>query len=114
MTVLSGLDRLPAEMVRGKRVGVVTNPTGVDRAFRRTAEMLTGRGARVVALFGPEHGYHGVEQAGVPVAGDARDLATGLPIYSLYQIQDGDAHVFGPPPGSLDGLDALIFDIQDV
>jgi uncharacterized protein YbbC (DUF1343 family) len=114
MTVRSGLDRLPAAMVRGKRVGVVTNPTGVDRAFRRTADVLTERGARVVALFGPEHGYHGVEQAGVPVMGGERDSATGLPIYSLYQVQDGDAHVFGPPSGSLDGLDALIFDIQDV
>ena len=114
MTVLSGLDRLPAELVRGMRVGVITNPTGVDRAFRRTADVLTERGAQVVALFGPEHGYHGVEQAGVPVAGGARDPATGLPIYSLYQVRDGDAHVFGPPPGSLDGLDALVFDIQDV
>jgi uncharacterized protein YbbC (DUF1343 family) len=116
MMVLSGLDRLPAEMVRGKRVGVVTNPTGVDRAFRRTADVLTERGARVEALFGPEHGYHGVEQAGVPVAGGggSRDPATGLPVYSLYQERDGDAHVFGSPVGSLDGLDALVFDIQDV
>ena len=50
----------------------------------------------------------------MPVADGAHDPATGLPIYSLYQVQDGDAHVFGPPPGSLDGLDALVFDIQDV
>ncbi len=114
MTVRSGLDRLPAQIVRGKRVGVVSNPTGVDRAFRRTADVLAERGARVVALFGPEHGYHGVEQAGVPVAGGERDPVTGLTAYSLYQARDGDAHVFGPPPGSLDGLDALVFDIQDV
>jgi uncharacterized protein YbbC (DUF1343 family) len=114
MTVRSGLDRLSVEVVRGRRVGVVTNPTGVDRAFRRTAEVLTERGARVIALFGPEHGYHGVEQAGVPVVGGERDPATDLPIFSLYQVTDGDAHVFGPPPGSLDGLDALVFDIQDV
>src|SRR5947208_7680048 len=92
----------------------LSNPTGVDRAFRRTAEVLTERGARVVALFGPEHGYHGVEQAGVPDAGGERDPATGLPVYSLYQVIDGDAQVFRPPPGSLDGLDALVFDIQDV
>lgn len=114
MMVRSGLDCLPARLVRGKRVGVVTNPTGVDRALRRTADVLAERGARVAALFGPEHGYHGVEQAGVPVAGGARDPATGLPVYSLYQATDGDAHRFGPPPGSLDGLDALVFDIQDI
>lgn len=114
MIVRSGLDALPATLVRGKRVGVVTNPTGIDRAFRRTAAVLAERGAVVVALFGPEHGYHGAEQAGVPIAGEGRDAATGAPVYSLYPVHDGDAHAFGPPAGSLDGLDALVFDIQDV
>lgn len=114
MAVRSGLDCLPEQLVRGKRVGVVTNPTGVDCAFRRTADVLAERGARVAALFGPEHGYHGVEQAGVPVASGERDPATGLPVYSLYHATEGDTQVFGPLPGSLDGLDALVFDIQDV
>jgi uncharacterized protein YbbC (DUF1343 family) len=75
--------------------------------------VLAACGARVVALFGPEHGYHGVEQAGVPLAGGERDPATGLPIFSLYRVMDGEAHVFGPPLGSMDGLDLLVFDIQD-
>ncbi len=86
----------------------------IDRAFRRTAAVLTERGAAVVVLFGPEHGYHGAEQAGVPVAGGERAAATGTPIHSLYSVHDGDAHVFDPPAGSLDGLDALVFDVQDV
>jgi uncharacterized protein YbbC (DUF1343 family) len=110
----SGLDTLSAALVQRKRVGVVSNPTGIDGQLRRTAAVLAERGAEVVALFGPEHGYHGVEQAGVPLVDDARDPATGLPIYSLYRVTDGDAHVFGPPPGSMDGLDLLVFDIQDV
>jgi uncharacterized protein YbbC (DUF1343 family) len=114
MAVQTGLDRLPPDLVRGRRVGIVTNPTGIDARFRRTAAVVAGRGAEIVALFGPEHGYHGVEQAGVPLVEDARDPATGLPISSLYRATDGDAHVFGPPPGSMDRLDLLVFDIQDV
>lgn len=110
----TGLDTLPADLIRGKRLGVVTNPTGTDARFRRTAAVLAARGAAVVALFGPEHGYHGVEQAGVPVTGREHDATAGTPIYSLYPVMEGEAHAFGPPPGSLDGLDALVFDIQDV
>lgn len=114
MEVFTGLDRLPADAVQGKRVGVIANPTGIDRHFQRTAAVLAASGAQVVALFGPEHGYHGVEQAGVPLAGGERDPETGLPIFSLYRVTDGDAHVFGPPSGSMDDLDLLVFDIQDV
>src|SRR4051812_12768376 len=104
MATLTGLDLLRPDAVTGKRVGVISNPTGIDRRFRRTAAVLAERGAEVVALFGPEHGYHGVEQAGVPLAGGERDPATGLPIFSLYRVTDGDAHIFGPPPGSMDNL----------
>ncbi len=114
MVVQSGLDRLPAELVRGKRIGVVANPTGIDARYRRTAQVVADQGARVVALFGPEHGYHGVEQAGVAVDAAARDPITGAPIYSLFRAGEEGEYVFGPPPGSLDDLDALVFDIQDV
>ena len=109
----TGLDLLPAALVRGRRLGVVTNPTGIDARFRRTAAVLRQRGAAVVALFGPEHGYHGIEQAGVPV-GDGECDEGGAPVSSLYPVMEGEARAFAPPPGSLEGLDALVFDIQDV
>jgi uncharacterized protein YbbC (DUF1343 family) len=110
----SGLDALRErpEMVRGRRVGVVTNHTGIAADFRPTAEVLADLGARVVALFGPEHGYDGIMQDALPIGHATREVrgAGPVPIYSLYQ-SDGD---FGIPAGALDGIDLLVFDMQDV
>jgi uncharacterized protein YbbC (DUF1343 family) len=118
MTVSSGLDAFPAELVKGRRVGVVTNQTGINRKFVPVAEVVRNAGGTVAAIFGPEHGYYGVEQDALPVADASRDATTGAPVYSLYREHDyglGDTtEFFGPPPGSLNGLDALVFDIQDV
>ena len=75
-------DRL--DLIRGKRVGLITNPTGVDRELVSDVDLLAHTpGVHLVALFGPEHGIRGAHQAGASVGAD-RDPATGLPVYSLY------------------------------
>ncbi len=108
-TVATGIDRLIrdgfAPMV-GKRVGLVTNHTGRASDGRATIDVLAkAEGVTLAALFSPEHGIRGAVDAKVA---DGRDEATGLPIYSLY----GKARK--PTAASLAGLDALVFDIQDV
>ncbi len=96
----------PPDVVRGKRVGLITNPTGVNPDLRSTIDLLAARqDMSLVALFGPEHGIQGHEIGAVP---DGRDPKTGLPVYSLY----GDTQ--RPTPEMLHDLDALIFDIQDI
>lgn len=109
--VLSGLDVLEADgfqALQGKTVGVITNHTGKDRSGRGTVEVLArAPGVRVKAIFTPEHGFLGSAPAGAVIA-SSTDPATGLPIYSLYGA------VKRPPPDALAGLDALVFDMQDV
>jgi uncharacterized protein YbbC (DUF1343 family) len=97
--------------LQGKRVGAICNPTSVDREFRHLADLLAAAsGVRLSALFGPEHGVRGEAQDMVGVGGGA-DPATGARVYSLY----GDSFAsLSPSEDSLQGLDALVFDIQDV
>jgi uncharacterized protein YbbC (DUF1343 family) len=111
MIGLAALHRDPSS-VRGRRVGVVTNPTGCDTIFHPTAEILAAGGARVMALFGPEHGYDGLLQDALTVdhAGRHVPAAGEVPVYSLYRADDD----FGLPPGALADLDLLVFDMQDV
>jgi uncharacterized protein YbbC (DUF1343 family) len=95
-----------AHLIAHKRLGLLTNQTGVDAAGRRDVDVLIAGGYRVTALFSPEHGFRGLEdRSGLP---DAVDSASGLPIYSLY----------GGTPlsrlGALDSLDALLVDLQDI
>lgn len=93
--------------IAGKRVGLITNHTGVDSRLRSTIDLLHHNDqCKLVALFGPEHGVRGAAQAGVEVGG-AVDERTGLPIHSLY----GETRT--PTTEMLDGLDALVYDIQD-
>ena len=110
-TVRSGLEVFLDEglpVIAGRRVGLITNPTGVDRGLRSGVDLLRRSDAvELVALFGPEHGVRGEAQAGVKVAGEV-DARTGLPVHSLY----GETQ--RPTPEMLDGLDALVFDVQDV
>ncbi len=108
-TVLNGIDVLVKKNfapLKGKKVGLVTNHTGHDRARRATIDLLKeAPGVTLVALFGPEHGIRGeVDEK----FGDSKDAKTGLPIYSLY----GERRK--PTAEQLKGLDALVFDIQDV
>lgn len=114
MSVKSGLDNLPVARLAGKKVGLVTNQTGINHNYQRTSKVLDAAGVAVAAMFGPEHGYYGVEQDAIALSEVERDRWSGVPVYSLYRPEDKDTNPFGPPPGSLDGLDALVFDIQDV
>jgi uncharacterized protein YbbC (DUF1343 family) len=92
--------------LRGKRVGVVTNQTGVDSRGRRTIDVLArADGVKLVAIFSPEHGI--AANADVSVVANATDAATGLPIYSLY----GETR--RPTDAMLKGIDVLVFDVQD-
>jgi uncharacterized protein YbbC (DUF1343 family) len=105
----SGLDVLEAENFQpfaGKRIGLVTNQTGIDLAGRRNIDVMHKAGVTIGALFSPEHGFAGVEDR--PGIGDAVDPASGIKIYSLYGTTTR------PTPEMLRGLDALVFDIQDV
>ncbi len=107
----TGLDRFIVDGlpdVDGKRVGLITNPTGVDGRLRSTVDLLWRRGrVRLVALFGPEHGILGTAQAGEKTA-SSLDQRTGLRVHSLYGA------TLRPTAEMLEGLDALIFDMQDV
>jgi uncharacterized protein YbbC (DUF1343 family) len=109
--VRTGLEVLLAEglpEIAGRRCGLITNPTGVDRHLRSGADLLRASDRLdLVALFGPEHGVRGDAQAGAPVAGGL-DARTGLPVHSLY------GNTRRPTPEMLDGLEALLFDLQDI
>ena len=99
-------DRL--DLIRGKHVGLITNPTGVDHELVGDVDLLAhAPGVHLVALFGPEHGIRGAHQAGAGV-GSERDPVTGLPVYSLY------GKTRQPTPAMLKGVDVLVFDIQAV
>lgn len=72
------------EALKGKRVGLITNPTGVDRDLKATPDILAGAdGVELVAMFAPEHGIRGDIAAGARVA-TATDPATGVKVYSIY------------------------------
>lgn len=98
--------------LKGKRVGAIVNPTSVDARFQHLVDLLAAApGVTLAALFGPEHGLRGEAQYMVAVGDVARDRRTGVPVYSLY------GHTFEsltPRDEWLRGLDALVFDIQDV
>lgn len=102
------LERMDFAPLRGRRVGLVTNPSGVDRNLRSTIDILyNADGVELVALFGPEHGVRGDVYAGGKV-GDVTDPATGLPVYSLYGATRK------PTREMLEGIDVMVYDIQDV
>lgn len=94
--------------LQGKRVGLVTNPSGVDRNLKSTVDILNeAPGVKLVALYGPEHGVRGNAHAGDAV-GDAVDAKTGVKTYSLY----GKTHK--PTAEMLKDIDVLVYDIQDI
>ena len=96
-----------AHLVRGRRIGLVTNQTGIDSRGVSDVEVLRDAGVRLVALFSPEHGFRGAADPGAAIA-TTIDSATGLPIYSLY------GRTSAPTDTMLAGLDAIAIDLQDV
>jgi uncharacterized protein YbbC (DUF1343 family) len=93
-------------LVRGKRVGLVTNQAGVDTRGISAVDRLAAAGVELVALFSPEHGFRGTEDPGAAVNSTV-DSATGLPIYSLYGRNSA------PTDSMLAGIDLLLVDLQD-
>jgi uncharacterized protein YbbC (DUF1343 family) len=112
--VRSGLEVLAAARfrpLRGRTLGLVCNPTAVDRRLAHAADLLAAApGVRLAALFGPEHGVRGDAQYMAAVGGD-RDRRTGVPVHSLYGETVASLR---PARAALEGLDALVFDVQDV
>ncbi|MGB8353385.1 MAG: DUF1343 domain-containing protein [Chthoniobacteraceae bacterium] len=106
-----GIDVLQSEnfaALQGKRVGLITNQTGVNSAGKKTRLILAhAPGVKLVALFSPEHGPDGTELAGKYVA-SRRDSATGLLVHSLY------GPTRKPSPQMLAGIDVLVYDMQDI
>lgn len=109
--VIPGIEVLLSDsmhLIKGKRVGLLTNHSGRDRKGTSTIDLLyKAPGVKLTALFGPEHGLRGVAKAGEKIS-SAVDSATGVPIYSLF----GDVSV--PTPEMLKDVDVLLYDIQDV
>ena len=94
--------------LEGRRVGLVTNPSGVDRHLQSTIDILfDAPEVNLVALYGPEHGVRGDVYAGGKVE-DTKDETTGLPVFSLYGATRK------PTPEMLEGIDVMVYDIQDV
>jgi uncharacterized protein YbbC (DUF1343 family)/CubicO group peptidase (beta-lactamase class C family) len=105
---LTGLDVLEQEHfmpLRGKRVGLITNQTGLDREGHRNVDAMLTAGIKVTTLYSPEHGLAGVADSAVA---SSRDPQTGLPIVSLFQPNQRRI-----PPDELKKNDVLVYDIQD-
>ena len=110
-SVTPGIDVLvqdQLDLIKGKRVGLITNPSAVGSDLRSSIDILAGTpGVNLVALFGAEHGVRGALQGKIIQEGEP-DPGTGIPVYSMY----GDS--FAPKKEWIENLDALIFDIQGV
>ncbi len=108
--VKTGIDVLEAngfKQLQGKRIGLVTNPSGVNNKLVSTVDVLANApGVELVALYGPEHGVRGDIHAGDKVS-DEVDPKTGVPVYSLY------GKTRKPTPEMLKDVDAIVYDIQD-
>ncbi|HMK60755.1 MAG TPA: serine hydrolase [Dissulfurispiraceae bacterium] len=107
--ILTGIDILRRDkfvLLAGKTIGLITNHTGVDSTGRRTVDLLSSApGVKLKAIFSPEHGIDGTIDAKVA---SSRDGKTGLPVYSLYGV------TLRPTDLMLEGIEALVFDIQDI
>lgn len=109
--IMTGLEVLKAsnfKVLEGKRVGLITNPTGFDNNIKSTIDILhEAPNVNLVALYGPEHGVRGDVHAGDHVE-TTNDPKTGLPVYSLY------GSTRKATPEMLKGIDVLVYDIQDI
>jgi len=111
-TVRVGIETFLADVpraLRGKRVGLITNHTGIDRSRNTDIDLIAKhRDLKLVALLAPEHGIRGTAEAGEKVS-DETDPRTGVPVYSLYMSEDR-----GPTPEMLKDVDVLVYDLQEV
>lgn len=109
--IMTGIEVLKDQnfkCLEGKRVGLITNPTGVDNHMVSDIDILAAApNVNLVALYGPEHGVRGNAHAGDAVS-DEKDAATGLPVYSLY------GKTRKATPEMLKDIDVLVYDIQDI
>lgn len=109
--IKTGLEVLKAsnfKALEGKRVGLITNPTGFDNNLKSTIDVLhEAKNVELVALFGPEHGVRGDVHAGDKIE-NMTDAKTGLPVFSLY------GKTRKATPEMLKGIDVLVYDIQDI
>ena len=109
--IKTGLEALKSQnfkALEGKRVGLITNPTGFDNNLKSTVDVLfEAKNVKLVALFGPEHGVRGDVHAGDKVD-NMNDPKTGLPVYSLY------GKTRKATPEMLKDIDVLVYDIQDI
>jgi uncharacterized protein YbbC (DUF1343 family) len=110
--VLPGIDVFMADIpssLKGKRVALITNPGGINRAGQSDIDLIAGSpDLKLVALFAAEHGIRGVAAAGAKVS-DEVDAKTGVPVFSLYGSEDR-----GPTPEMLKDVDAIIYDLPEV
>jgi uncharacterized protein YbbC (DUF1343 family) len=109
-SVLTGLDVLVEQdfaTLKNKRVGLVTNHTGLSRDGKRNIDLMVAAGVSITALFSPEHGLAGREDQ--ENIGHTKDAATGIPVYSLYSGKDRR-----PTGEMMQKVDVMVFDIQDV
>ena len=108
--ILSGIDRIDtiAPLLEGKRVGLMTNPTGIDHSYKSTIDVIAER-FNLTALFAVEHGIRGAQQAGQWVENGV-DEVTGIPVYSAY----GPREYMHFTDEMLDAFDVLIYDMQDI
>jgi uncharacterized protein YbbC (DUF1343 family)/CubicO group peptidase (beta-lactamase class C family) len=106
---LTGLDVLEGvkfQPLAGKRVGLITNQSGLDRQGRRNIDVMRAAGVNIAAIFSPEHGFLGNEDR--PGIQDTTDFTTDIKVFSLYGATNR------PTSEMLKGLDVLVYDIQDV
>jgi uncharacterized protein YbbC (DUF1343 family) len=110
MALFLGSDRLLAsKRLDGRRVGIVCNPASVDASLRHIADRLAAHsGARLTAIFGPQHGFRSDVQDNMIETGHAHDEIRRVPVYSLY------SETREPTPAMLQDLDVLVIDLQDV
>jgi uncharacterized protein YbbC (DUF1343 family) len=112
ISVRTGMDRLAAsrwDAVRGSRIGVIANPTSVDRQYRHLVDRMHADGVTIGGVFGPEHGFRGSAQAGGS-EGTGTDARTGLTVYDAYGATQATwASMFEAA-----GVRTVVFDIQDV
>lgn len=107
--VKNGLDVLIAKklkLVKGRKVGIITNPSGVSVGLEQNVDLLLNAGVKVTAIYSPEHGFRGAAKEGEKIE-SYTDAKTGLPVYSLYGANQK------PSATILKNVDVIIYDLQD-